>query len=392
MRLHEPAKLPPFDPLPFTGTDDPSLDLEDDGPDGLEEATAAVLAAIAEKVENDVRPERRTYPSGLMTADGESSAPSDMGPASHAGSHNQSRKSRHQESGEHGALSGQSALDDAGDDDFAAGILTDDLAGDEYLAGDEVDAGDRGIGARRDGPATGSAVARDAVSQADTTTRGSRDKSETSGRIGRADRGARRDRRGRKEPEGAKGFAASESGRNTRARTDGRRRKFGSLDEASESVEAGSNDPSDNDSSDDEVQNLDAANSPNQDGRELVVQTDLRDQTRGKSRRRRRKRSRNRGDEGVSGAPLEGAGDRDAAETTLPAQTANPGIQSSQALSTKQPGDVDRTGDADTSPSSLDGQKRRRRNRRPRRRRSSGDASDVSGGGEGSSSADGGGN
>ncbi|MCA9037970.1 MAG: hypothetical protein KDA91_22745 [Planctomycetaceae bacterium] len=78
MRLQIPMPLQEFDLSAFAD-DDPSLDVEDDGPDGLEEATAAVLAAIAERIENTVKPARRNYPSGLLPADvgDDTTAPND---------------------------------------------------------------------------------------------------------------------------------------------------------------------------------------------------------------------------------------------------------------------------------------------------------------------------
>ncbi len=63
MTLREPPQHVQFDVSKFVHYEDPALDVDDDAPDGLDEATAAVLAAIAARVEANPRPVRMGYTS-----------------------------------------------------------------------------------------------------------------------------------------------------------------------------------------------------------------------------------------------------------------------------------------------------------------------------------------
>lgn len=75
MRLLEESTKLVFDAQQFTGSEDSSLDIEDDGPDGLEDATAAVIAALQERAEQAAaarRPDKK-YHTGVgeeIEADG----------------------------------------------------------------------------------------------------------------------------------------------------------------------------------------------------------------------------------------------------------------------------------------------------------------------------------
>ena len=112
MRLIDPQPTSAFDATEYATPEDPVLDAVDDGPDGLEEATAAVLAAIAERVEANVRPERRTYPSGLMHDDtGDTVGDKEQG----------------------GTISETANVFDEFDD-FAAGVLMDNAASDDVAS------------------------------------------------------------------------------------------------------------------------------------------------------------------------------------------------------------------------------------------------------------------
>lgn len=65
MALMDQREKPVFDVQQFISPDDPNADADDDAPDGLEEATAAVLEAIRLRVEAAAAPPRTDYAAGF---------------------------------------------------------------------------------------------------------------------------------------------------------------------------------------------------------------------------------------------------------------------------------------------------------------------------------------